>query len=310
MNLSTKTLEDYIQQFLMSHHLQSLDYEQIDHTLQPLTKKIEQLCSYTSMIHDVRADRYNPDSKNLVQIFNQLNTAIQTTKNDKLHNHLFILLEKFKRELKKIDLYYAEIRKQNEITAAYRHDRRNHIFCVAGLLAENEIEEALSYLNDLSQEQHGLFVVRTGNLVLDILLSEKIRLAKEYHIQTKTVIHIPADIPLHPADWTTIFANILDNAIEASSQIPEQKKRRFDITLKYKKGYLSAKIMNTFHIPPKFENGDFITHKNDATIHGLGLINTKRTIEKYNGVMDISFDETSFSLTLMLDTTTQPRRTT
>lgn len=310
MELSIKTLEDYIQQFLTSQQLQEIDYSNIETSYLNLAQRIEQLCMYASTLNDSLESRYDPDSKKLVQLFDDLNTELQKLQSDKLNEHLFIPMKKLEGELRKLDMYYAEIHKQSEITAAYRHDRRNHIFCISALLSENKVEEAMEYLDDLNQVQHGIFVIRTGNLVLDILLSEKIRLAKEYAIQTKTVIHIPADIPLHPADWTTIFANLMDNAIEAASQIPDLEERKINITLKYKEGYLSARITNTFITPPKLENNNLITHKEDSEEHGLGIRSVKRAIEKYNGVMNITFDNNLFTVTLMLDTTSQLGRST
>lgn len=310
MELSLKTLEDYIQQFLVSQKVQEFNYDSIETSYHSLAQKIEQLCKYASTLNDSLESRYDPDSKKLVQIFDDLSNELQKIKSEKLNEHLFIPMKKLEGELKKLDMYYAEMYKQNEITAAYRHDRRNHIFCISALLSENKIEEAMEYLDDLNQVQHGVFVIRTGNLVLDILLSEKIRLAKEYNIQTKTVIHIPADIPLHPADWTTIFANIMDNAIEACSQLPNPDDRKINVTLKYKEGYLSARITNTYLIPPTLKDDDLLTHKDDSEEHGLGIKSVKRAIEKYNGVMNISFDDILFTVTLMLDTTSQLGRST
>lgn len=302
MDLSMKTLENYILEFLSTQQPQAINYDTISPIYHPLGKKIEELVRYTKVISDTLDTQYQVQSNHLDEAFQQLQTSIKQLKNDEIKQTLGLPLTKVESEIKKIQMYCTHLQKQNEITASYRHDIRNHMFCISALLNENKVSDAITYLNDLNHSNHKVFNFHTGNLILDILLSEKLRLAKEHDITTNTMIHIPADIPLHPSDWTILFANILDNAIEACSQIPKSEDRKLNVTIRFKEGYLCAKISNTFYIAPKMENEQFISQKEDFENHGLGIKNVKRVVEKYNGVMNITFDDTTFRVTFMIDT--------
>ena len=47
-------------------------------------------------------------------------------------------------------------------------------------------------------------------------------------------------------------------------------------------------------------NGEIITSKNDSKNHGYGLKNTEKTVEKYDGYMEINHSESIFKIDVLL----------
>ena len=90
-------------------------------------------------------------------------------------------------------------------------------------------------------------------------------------------------------DLSTLFNNILDNAVEAASKS----------TVKF----INLEIVNslTFHhkitvinssdIEPTGKNGDLITTKKNKSIHGFGTKSIRKTIKKYHGEMEWEYDK-------------------
>lgn len=48
------------------------------------------------------------------------------------------------------------------------------------------------------------------------------------------------------------------------------------------------------------QNGRLKSDKNEAEHHGLGLSNVKEMVEKYNGTLDISYTEDTFTVTVLI----------
>ncbi len=76
--------------------------------------------------------------------------------------------------------YITEAQRRYEQTKAFRHDIANHLSVLNGLLNNGELDESKAYLNKLKRVSVSLsFLYQTGNPVVDILLGEKLGLAKE-----------------------------------------------------------------------------------------------------------------------------------
>lgn len=83
-----------------------------------------------------------------------------------------------------------------------------------GLLNHGELDESKAYLNKLKTVSTSLsFPYQTGNPVVDILLSGKLRLAKE--ITTEISLLLPRPCGIEDFDLCVIFAYALDNSINA-----------------------------------------------------------------------------------------------
>ena len=48
------------------------------------------------------------------------------------------------------------------------------------------------------------------------------------------------------------------------------------------------------------EKGNYISDKKNKSEHGLGLSNVQKTVEKYNGTLHISYDDTSFTVVILI----------
>lgn len=186
--------------------------------------------------------------------------------------------------------YIAEAQRRYEQTKAFRHDIANHLSVLDGLLNSKKLDESKAYLQKLKMASTSLsFPYQTGNPVVDILLSEKLGLAKE--ITAEITLLLPRPCGIDDFDLCVIFANALDNAINACQ---------------------SAKGTKLIRIYGE-RQGDFymLAFENTCSAEplppaGTGLSNIKSVAEKYHGATLTEKVGQRFSLNVLLNISLHP----
>ena len=64
--------------------------------------------------------------------------------------------------------------------------------------------------------------------------------------------------------------------------------------------YFTYEITNTKRNRITEQDGRLRSDKDDIAAHGLGLSNVREMVEKYNGTLDISYTEASFTVTVLI----------
>lgn len=115
--------------------------------------------------------------------------------------------------------YVAEAQARYEKTRSFRHDLQNHLSVLDGLLSAGRTEEARRYLEKLEAASGALAPpCRTGDPAVDALLGEKLALAEARGIPADVSLRLPEDGALDSLDLCVIFANALDNALQACGE--------------------------------------------------------------------------------------------
>ena len=184
------------------------------------------------------------------------------------------------------------------------HDMKNHLLAIQGM--KNDPEQVDRYIEQMLDGLKSFEVLRrTGNELLDGLLSEKIRIAAGYGVELTAELDFRSCSYIDSFDVCTIFGNILDNAIEAAAKVqsPCQRIIRLQGALRAERLVITCTNPYTGKLKPL---GDlFATGKADAKLHGIGLSNVKRSAEKYGGEVLIDTEQTGiFKLILMLPAAT------
>ena len=166
-------------------------------------------------------------------------------------------------------IYIAEAQARYAQTKSFRHDVKNHLSVLDGLLKGGKLRESREYLKKLETVSEALsFPYQTGNPVVDILLGEKLGLAKEIAAEVSLVLPQPCGIDSF--DLCVLFANALDNAINACRAGTGAKAIR-----------ISGKQQGDFYMLT-FEN---TCSGEPLPPAGTGLSNIKAVAEKYRGAM-------------------------
>ena len=107
-------------------------------------------------------------------------------------------------------------------------------------------------------------------------------------------------LPFRSADISILLGNILDNAIEASMQI-EEEKRYIKYFMKYEVNTLIITVINAFNGDIiRNRDGKIITNKGDPWNHGIGLESVKKVADRYHGSVVIETKSENFKIKIIL----------
>ncbi len=189
--------------------------------------------------------------------------------------------------------------RSNQNIRRLRHDIKNHVTAAHELIRQGKIDELSAYLNRFSEEiKEPEQYSHTGCADLDGILNYKLREAVKAGVRIQSEIAVPEYIGVDAFDLTSIFANLLDNAIEGCAKCED---KRLLLNIRMDRGVLFLKIQNTFDGVVKTNaNGKFATRKSEKAGHGIGLSNVERTLAKYGGCMSIDHVNNLFTVTAML----------
>ncbi len=191
--------------------------------------------------------------------------------------------------------YYIDRIKDEERVRSVYHDLKNHLLVLQANINNNQetlqsIETLQSQIEEYENYQH------TGNEYLDIILHDKAREAHEKRIDFTALLHFEAGSFIEPLDISTIFGNALDNAIEASEKLPVEK-RMITVKAACIRDMVVATVEN--NAPDEIMQNNRTT-KTDSFLHGFGLSNIKKTVEKYDGQCTTKAENGTFVLKIMI----------
>jgi len=197
--------------------------------------------------------------------------------------------------------YYEKINKIYGEFRSFRHDYKNHVLCLRGLIAADKKDEALEYMNTMQDMSSvGKNKYHTGNVIIDALLDDKSDKAEKVN----TKIDFEGVVPtsgISNADLCIIMANAIDNAIEACSKDESENKKSVKIDADFRQGYFFLRVSNPMFEEVKFKGKNKVaTSKADKEHHGFGVANIVHTAEKYGGTAEISMDNGQFTIDVQL----------
>ncbi len=195
------------------------------------------------------------------------------------------------------EYYVSQEEKYNE-SVRILHDVDKHIRLIEEMHGMNENEMALSYTREISQLLTPLAVKEyTNHPILNILLNDKERCALYHNIDFKAEI---GEADLHfmkPMEITTLFGNLLDNAIESCDKVIIPKFIEMKIDTYH--NFIAIHIKNSTVEIDRWSNGKPVSQKGKE--HGIGLVNVENVIKKYNGNMILEADKGIFSCNIILN---------
>ncbi|MBR0143822.1 MAG: sensor histidine kinase [Clostridia bacterium] len=191
--------------------------------------------------------------------------------------------------------YYAEVENMYKKMRGWRHDYRHHIQTMKAHAKNGEYQEIDRYLDMLDHDLTTVeTVVKTGNPMTDAILNSKLSMADEKKIKIKAETKIPVELTISELDLAIILGNLLDNAIEAACELPEEE-RLIRLYMEMKGNFLYLSLTNTAKGTKK---RDFRTAKGEG--HGFGLARIDAAVKKCGGYLTRASEDGAFSTEIML----------
>ncbi len=188
--------------------------------------------------------------------------------------------------------YYKMLSIQNENRNILIHNIRGHLYAIAAIAEQNHQPEILDYINNLIQTsslQTSASLQLCRNDTLNAILCRYKELCKEKKIDLRTDIRDGCIDFMSANDLTALFCNLLDNAVESAACIQDSF-IELHIRRQENTPYIVLSVQNSCTEDPFDAHGQLLSHKKDRARHGLGMKSIRRTIENYEGDMQVYYD--------------------
>ena len=190
------------------------------------------------------------------------------------------------------------VRAQNFYTenAKLYHDIKHHLRALERLLQNGDRREALAYIESVQEPlQCKMIPVHTGVDIVDTVIYEAKEKAEQRNILlvVETPI-LPSGLKLEDREFCVLFANLLNNALEAAK---EQIRLNIAITA----GFLVIEMQNDYKEKPVVKNNHFVSETEQGSLaHGWGMKIIEQIVEKYQGELSIRVDM-QVSIKILMD---------
>ena len=170
--------------------------------------------------------------------------------------------------------------KQKELKA-FRHDIKGHILAMRRMAAQGSSKELTAYLEKWAGLQEETFYISSNNIIGDAIFNFYYDKGCREGIEVKVMGKFLQDMDVAETDLCIVLTNTVSNAYEAALKCG--KGSIVTIELSQFCGKAMIVITNPVKEEPKIQGGIMATTKADKELHGLGISNTMKALEKYDG---------------------------
>ncbi len=193
---------------------------------------------------------------------------------------------------------YRELQNMYQKTCETAHDINRHITSLKTWIAETSTRDAEQYLSDLSAATKQLRPrIQNQNKILEIILNTVATRCESENIQFDMEVEDFSLQFLSEMDITTIFSNLLDNAVDACMEV-ENGPKQIKMVLCQNLGLVALRIANTCNKPNHVLPRRW--HSTKENHMGLGLSNVEKAVEKYHGVVSYQMKQKRFQVSVTL----------
>ena len=225
-------------------------------------------------------------------IFIFLRKMNRTSQIEKERDIMEIQLQRQQDEMQHLQQQYEEI-------LILRHDFRNGIDCLCGMVEQGDCSGALEYAKQFKERKVNTILsqVQCSSTMLNAVVNAKFNDAQSKGIDTslRLVVQIPHDLEF---DLSIMLSNLLDNAIEACEKNPSNA--QILLTISEEAGYYRIVVRNTIAASVLKKNQELKTEKADKKLHGWGLRSVTDLVSKRNGLIDFYEKEGMFYVDILL----------
>ncbi len=179
-----------------------------------------------------------------------------------------------------------------------QHDLKAHTITLSGLLVSGKIDEAQSYMWDMVYDMDASLQQFCANPYLNSVFSHFSQRFKKLEMELELDLKI-GDEELPYMELCQILSNGLENAWDASSELPPDK-RKISLQMRYNKDYLVIRMKNRCKNNLCIEEGNLPKSTKGGAEHGFGLRTIQEAARKLDGEMTCYTKKGMFILDVMI----------
>lgn len=192
--------------------------------------------------------------------------------------------------------YYETLQEQYDGQRVMIHDIRHHLAVIKEMAREQSgavVEEYITETEQLPALQRRIQYCKDP--ILNTLLIRYHDLCQQQGISFSVDIRKFAIDEMDSTDITSLFGNLLENALEAA-QGAQNPFLEISLDIRELQNVRVLTIVNSCNEIPEILGTSFISRKRHEEQHGIGLLSVRRIIKKYKGNIEQYFvnDDNTF----------------
>lgn len=198
---------------------------------------------------------------------------------------------------------YSDLQQRYQNSMRTIHDAKRHVRALESLIQSDHLAEAQQYKESLFQKLNELQPsIQCDNPLLSAILNHVFLKAEQRHITLKMDLQGEEQLSmLAGVDLTTIASNLLDNAVDAVSELPEEQ-RYIHFAVAFQMGEIMIHVENPTKNDLKREGNTIVSTKEGHL--GLGLKNVEMVVKKYKGDFKTDVKDGNFVVAITIPTET------
>lgn len=197
-------------------------------------------------------------------------------------------------------LYFDALHQQDEKQKILIHDIRKHLLSIADLNEKGDTKKITAYINQIIQSSDLQDSIRIcDNNLLNTILYRIKQQCKSSSTSFLTDIRSGCADFLSEYDMTALFSNLLDNATDATKNIPDSY-IELSVT-PHSNNKIIITMVNSCRKNPFSKNSRRLTTtKKNKLRHGYGMKSIQRVVDKYEGDSRFYFNEENYTFHTIL----------
>jgi two-component system, LytTR family, sensor histidine kinase AgrC len=188
---------------------------------------------------------------------------------------------------------YEALQENINATKIYRHDMRHYLNAIDTLLSDNNAAKALKFIRRLDGSLDNTVLRQyCENYFVNVILSSYIKKAEDEKISVDYDVIIPEKINIDPVEIGLIFANAIENAINACLKIDDADRRKLSIISREQKGQLIIRVSNQYVGEVRFDGELPVS---DSPEQGTGTKSIAAIAQKNGGVFSFTAQDGVFN---------------
>lgn len=198
---------------------------------------------------------------------------------------------------------YSDLQQRYQNSMRTIHDAKRHVRALESLIQSDHLAEAQQYKESLFQKLNELQPsIQCDNPLLSAILNHVFLKTEQRHIALKMDLQGEEQLSmLAGVDLTTIASNLLDNAVDAVSELPEEQ-RYIHFAVAFQIGEIMIHVENPTKNDLKREGNTVVSTKEGH--FGLGLKNVEMVVKKYKGDFKTDVEDGIFTAAITIPTAT------
>ncbi len=194
--------------------------------------------------------------------------------------------------------HYEELYRYQSEIRTFRHDIKNKLLSVSGLLADNQIQTAIDAIKGevdfLDEANNG--IINSGNPAIDAVLQSKLLVAERKGINLSYSVKISDKINIDLLELGVLIGNALDNALEATEALENDADKTIFASIITMGGRIVISVENP--VKTEVDTKRIVTAKADKNNHGYGIKSIRSIAQKYDGDAFVSCDGNIFTISI------------